>query len=67
MGFRGEVHHCVDAAHQVGHQRLIGDVALHELQRRVGRYRREVRLVAGIGQLVQNHDFRAGEGWFTTL
>jgi hypothetical protein len=61
------MHDRIDADHQIRDQRLIGNVPLDEMQRRIGRDRRKVRLITGISQLVQHHHLSTGQCEFSTL
>ncbi len=62
VGFGGEVDDRIDRRHERSHDRRVGDVAAHE--REPGGHLgvvadgREVRFVAGIGQLVEDGDPR---------
>ncbi len=56
----GEVDDHVDAAHLLGHDLRVADVAAHELE--LARDRCEVGLAARVGELVQHHHFGTREG-----
>ena len=59
---RGEIHDRADTVlrQQSFQQRLVADIALHEHVARVAIQRPQVLAVAGVGQLVQDHDLRCG-------
>jgi hypothetical protein len=56
-----EVHDQVHPGHDLRDRVRIADVTLYEPQSRVVLHRREVGIVAGVGQLVEHHDLGFGE------